>query len=539
MLRSSSFLGGYSRSLSKNKLRPRVLSYRHTKLRYLALFFACMIMIGDAYCFDNPMALQSEIKDKYGVDQFKFNLLYTVYSLPNIILPFFGGVLIDKIGARTAILLFSSIIMIGQLVCVWGASNLSYWTLITGRVIFGMGSESLNVSQNSIMAIWFKDQEMSLAIGLCISIPKIGNALNSLLSPQIYSKYQSLAAPMIVGVGTLIFSFICGIALIYMDYKSEQREKQNQMLLNKNDENHRSQSELSASVKQSIKDDDCDSPDLGRSPEIFATPQRQEEPEEHEVKEEINFKDIAKLSGTFWILIIICMLTEALFVPFLDNGNELLQERFGMTAEQAGLFLIIPYLVASGSTPFIGNMADKFGRRSLLIIVTSFIFLITHILFIFRMCTSACFLITLPLTILGLCFGFYASVVIPSVPFVVKSNLVGTAFGLTGVFQNTALALFPMITGMIFNQFKYDEHGEENEERGYVYQSFFFIGMSVLLVIIAILLMFVDKNGERKLSQKGRGIPKKNKVDYVSVHEVTDIPADKKISINYETDHRI
>jgi CRISPR/Cas system-associated exonuclease Cas4 (RecB family) len=67
------------------------------------------------------------------------------------------------------------------------------------------------------------------------------------------------------------------------------------------------------------------------------------------------------------------------------------------------------------------------------------------------MCTSICAEITLPLTILGFCFGFYASVVIPSVPMVVKHNLVGTAFGLTGVFQNTALALFPMITGMIFN----------------------------------------------------------------------------------------
>lgn len=72
-----------------------------------------MIMIGDAYCFDNPMALQSEIKDQYGIDQFKFNLLYTVYSLPNIILPFFGGVLIDKLGPRTAIVLFSVLIMIG------------------------------------------------------------------------------------------------------------------------------------------------------------------------------------------------------------------------------------------------------------------------------------------------------------------------------------------------------------------------------------------------------------------------------------------
>lgn len=70
----------------------------------------------------------------------------------------------------------------------------------------------------------------------------------------------------------------------------------------------------------------------------------------------------------------------------------------------------------------------------MLIIITSFIFLTTHVLFIFKVCDSVCFMITIPLTILGLCFGFYASVVIPSVPLVVKANLVGTAFGLTGVF---------------------------------------------------------------------------------------------------------
>lgn len=48
-------------------------------------------------------------------------MLYTVYSLPNIILPFFGGVLIDKIGPRKAILLFSTIILIGQIICVVGS----------------------------------------------------------------------------------------------------------------------------------------------------------------------------------------------------------------------------------------------------------------------------------------------------------------------------------------------------------------------------------------------------------------------------------
>jgi hypothetical protein len=51
---------------------------------------------------------------------------------------------------------------------------------------------------------------------------------------------------------------------------------------------------------------------------------------------------------------------------------------------------------------------------------------------------------------LGMCFAFYSSVVIPSIPVVVKPNLIGTAFGLMGVFQNTALAIFPMITGRLF-----------------------------------------------------------------------------------------
>jgi MFS family permease len=111
-----------------------------------------MIMLGDSYCFDNPMAMQKSIVDLFGIDNFRFNLLYTVYSLPNIILPFFGGVLIDRLGPRKAIVIFTSIVIVGQCVCVVGAYYRTFVTMIAGRVVFGMGSESLNTAQNSIMA---------------------------------------------------------------------------------------------------------------------------------------------------------------------------------------------------------------------------------------------------------------------------------------------------------------------------------------------------------------------------------------------------
>jgi len=112
-------------------------------------------------------------------------MLYSVYSLPNIILPFFGGMLIDRMGVRFSIFVFSSILILGQLVVVISAYKFEYYSMLVGRCIFGIGSESLNAAQAAIMAHWFRGQEVSLALGLCLSVPKLGSAFNSFLSPMI------------------------------------------------------------------------------------------------------------------------------------------------------------------------------------------------------------------------------------------------------------------------------------------------------------------------------------------------------------------
>lgn len=121
-----------------------------------------------------------------------------------------------------------------------------------------------------------------------------------------------------------------------------------------------------------------------------------------EPKEEIKFRDISKMSGTFWILIILCMLTEALFVPFLDNGNDFFQVRFQISGSEAGTLLMLPYLVSAITTPFLGTLIDKIGRRGYMIILTTFIFLGTHLLLLFLSCSSKCLISTLPLVCLGL-----------------------------------------------------------------------------------------------------------------------------------------
>ena len=54
------------------------------------------------------------IRRIFNLDSADFNLLYTVYSMPNMVFPILGGIFLDKIGIRSGLLLFTVILTIGQ-----------------------------------------------------------------------------------------------------------------------------------------------------------------------------------------------------------------------------------------------------------------------------------------------------------------------------------------------------------------------------------------------------------------------------------------
>jgi len=77
------------------------------------LVFHNFIIFNSDFCYDNPAPLVSQLQKEpncndvkgnphhgMGLTTFQFNLLYSIYSLPNIVLPLFGGYLIDKIGKK-------------------------------------------------------------------------------------------------------------------------------------------------------------------------------------------------------------------------------------------------------------------------------------------------------------------------------------------------------------------------------------------------------------------------------------------------------
>ena len=73
-------------------------------------------------------------------------MFYVVYSIPNMVLPFFGGIMLDSIGNRFGLILFTTVLTIGQLVFAIGGTSENFVVMLVGRVIFGLGGESMSVA---------------------------------------------------------------------------------------------------------------------------------------------------------------------------------------------------------------------------------------------------------------------------------------------------------------------------------------------------------------------------------------------------------
>ena len=68
------------------------------------LILICFLLFGGYFCLDQPNALSKHLETSMtDGDSVKYNMLYSVYSYPNIVIPFFSGVFVDKLGLKVAL----------------------------------------------------------------------------------------------------------------------------------------------------------------------------------------------------------------------------------------------------------------------------------------------------------------------------------------------------------------------------------------------------------------------------------------------------
>lgn len=98
-------------------------------------------------------------------------MLYTVFAFPNIFATFIIGFLIDYLGVRVGLIALSTGVAVFQLVIAIGGYAYSYTTILIGRIMFGLASESLITAQASMVSFWFKGKELAFALGIAVTFP--------------------------------------------------------------------------------------------------------------------------------------------------------------------------------------------------------------------------------------------------------------------------------------------------------------------------------------------------------------------------------
>jgi MFS family permease len=102
----------------------------------------------------------------------------------------------------------------------------------------------------------------------------------------------------------------------------------------------------------------------------------------------------------------------------------------------------------------------------------------------------------LPSFLLGICIAIFCAIIVPTVPMLIKPQLLGTGFGIMEMLQNLALGVFPLVGGAL------RETSNENRAEGFHLQTLFFFLVSCLCVGMSFILKGIDMASGRKLDVK-------------------------------------
>ena len=73
----------------------------------------CFIVVGYFFSLDNPAELEQYLVEELSISYSKYSLLYSLYSFPNMLIPFIGGMALDKIGLSNGLVITSGLVTLG------------------------------------------------------------------------------------------------------------------------------------------------------------------------------------------------------------------------------------------------------------------------------------------------------------------------------------------------------------------------------------------------------------------------------------------
>ncbi|MGH9581289.1 MAG: MFS transporter, partial [Terriglobales bacterium] len=141
-------------------------------VRWSALVFLSLAMFGNYYVYDSIAPIADLLKSQLGFTDENIGSLYTVYSIAAVLTLLAGGFIIDRLGTKKSVFIFGVICLAGGILT---AVSPELKIMLAGRLVLGLGAESLIVAVTTALAKWFKGKELGLAFGVNLTIARLAS----------------------------------------------------------------------------------------------------------------------------------------------------------------------------------------------------------------------------------------------------------------------------------------------------------------------------------------------------------------------------
>ena len=336
-----------------------------------------------------------------------------------LLMLFFSGLILDKMGIRFTGILACSLMTLGTLVKYYavttdfGTSSVTFfgtdlptsaaWASF-GFAVFGVGYEMTGITVSKAMVRWFTGHELALAMGIQLAMARLGTAAALSISAPV-ARHFTLSTPLLVALAFLIIGLLAFLVFCVMDRRLDD-------------------SRISSDTR------------IPRSSS-----------DKSENSEEFRFSDIIVTlrNPGFWLITIFCVLFYSAVSPFLKFSTKLMVIKYGVDPDIAGFFSSIAPFGTILMTPLFGLVFDRFGRGVTLVITGALMLTAVHFGFSLPMHSSAIAIALM--VVLSIGYSLAPAALWPCVPKIIPLKCLGTAYSMIFFIQNFGRAIIPMFVG--------------------------------------------------------------------------------------------
>ena len=392
--------------------------------RWIVLVFVSLAMFGNYYVYDCISPIADLLAKQLGFSDANIGLLQAIYSIPNVFMVLIGGYVVDRIGTRKGIFIFGTLCLVGAVLTVLSGR---LGVMAAGRLVFGMGAESLIVAVTTAIAKWFRGKELSFAFGINLMIARFGTWLAQNSPTWAKPAYNNWRSPLLISVGFATFCVTGAIVYWGMEVYAEKKFE------------------------------------LGRAGST----------------DKVVLSDIYKFGLSYWYIVALCIVFYSAIFPFETFAIKFFMEAKGTTRELGGFLVSILTAFTMFGTPAFGLFVDRLGKRALLMMFGSMLLIPVYLMMAYTHIS-----LYVPMAMMGVAFSLIPAVMWPSVAYIVDQSKLGTAYGLMTMIQNIGLAGLNLLVGWA------NDYGHASAEHpaGYHLGMWIFSILGFLGVMFAFLL---------------------------------------------------